>query len=58
MTASWKVPCPVCEGSGELKEAVLAWDEPDAPIPECSDCEDGVLDQPAPLVADRGLERA
>jgi len=30
--------CPICEGCGELDEAVQAWDIPDAPIPECSFC--------------------
>ena len=36
-------PCETCGGSGELKDAVQAWDIPGAPIPDCPDCggEDG-----------------
>jgi hypothetical protein len=30
--------CPICDGSGELVEAVQAWDVPGAPTPECSWC--------------------
>lgn len=30
--------CGVCEGQGELKEAVQAWDVPGAPIPDCDTC--------------------
>lgn len=38
----WKVPCPVCDGRGELREAVQAWDIPGAPVPRCTHCDDGV----------------
>lgn len=30
--------CEICEGTGELKDAVQAWDIPGAPIPECGIC--------------------
>ena len=30
--------CNICKGTGELKDAVEAWDEPDAPIPRCHIC--------------------
>ena len=33
-----KPTCKTCGGSGELKDAVQAWDIPGAPIPECPDC--------------------
>ena len=33
-----KPTCKTCGGSGELKDAVQAWDIPGAPIPECLDC--------------------
>ena len=30
--------CIACEGLGELREAVQAWDIPGAPVPECGVC--------------------
>ena len=33
-----KPTCKTCGGSGELKDAVQAWDIPGAPIPDCPDC--------------------
>lgn len=43
--ASWQVPCPVCNGTHQLREAVQAWDVPGAPVPECPYCdEEGTLD--------------
>lgn len=39
----WKVPCPVCEGRGVLKEAVQGWDV-GQPAPECPHCDEGTLD--------------
>lgn len=38
------VKCTVCGGSGELKDAVQAWDVPGATVPECSFCTDGRMD--------------
>ena len=32
--------CIACEGLGELREAVQAWDVPGAPVPECGVCRD------------------
>ena len=32
--------CIACAGLGELPEAVLAWDVPGAPVPECGVCRD------------------
>lgn len=40
----WFVKCPVCEGTGELSEAVQAWDVAGAPVPRCPHCDDGTLD--------------
>jgi hypothetical protein len=34
----WYAKCEVCEGRGELVEAVQAWDVPGAPIPRCDHC--------------------
>ena len=30
--------CPTCKGTGELKDAVQAWDVSGAPIPKCGRC--------------------
>ncbi len=32
-------PCAECGGSGELPDAVQAWDIPGAPVPTCPSCQ-------------------
>ena len=31
-------PCSLCSGTGELKDAKQAWDEPDSPAVWCERC--------------------
>ena len=33
-----KLTCRMCHGTGKLKDAVQAWDEPDAPPVWCDEC--------------------
>src|SRR5690348_16155693 len=40
---AWNVPCPVCKGTGYMKEAVQGWDV-GQPAPECPHCDEGTLD--------------
>lgn len=47
----WWPTCPVCRGTGELKEAVQAWDVAGAPVPVCPHCDDGKVDLGSLLTA-------
>ena len=47
--------CPTCEGTGELKDAVQAWDEPGAPIPECEACSGTGRLNGQPIIYDIGV---
>jgi hypothetical protein len=32
--------CPICNGTGENRDAMQAWDIPGAPVPDCHYCKD------------------